>query len=112
MKETSIAIAPGNYGQEYMKETYGYDLDQSVKCSNFIGATIDQAISLGFEHILLTGHIGKLVKVSGGIMNTHSKEGDCRMELLAGAAILEGADIETVKKILGCVVTEEALHIL
>ena len=112
MDETAVAVAPGNYGQEYMKETYGYDLDKSVKCSNFIGATIDQAIDLGFEKILLTGHIGKLIKVSGGIMNTHSKEGDCRMELLAGAALLEGVKTETVKKILGCVVTEEALHLL
>ena len=112
MNEKYIAIAPGNYGQEYMKEAYGYDLDQSVKCSNFIGATIDQAVELGFEKILLTGHIGKLIKVSGGIMNTHSKEGDCRMELLAGASILEGEKIENVKQILGCVVTEEALHIL
>ena len=112
MGETKIAIAPGNYGQEYMKEAYGYDLDESVKCSNFIGQTIDKAIALGFEKILLTGHIGKLVKVSGGIMNTHSKEGDCRMELLAAAAILEGVDIDTVTWILDCVVTEEALHYL
>lgn len=112
MKEDKIAIAPGNYGQEYMKEAYGYDLDQSVKCSNFIGATIDRAIELGFKKILLTGHIGKLIKVSGGIMNTHSKEGDCRMELLSSASILEGVDVGIVKNILGCVVTEEALHML
>ena len=112
MGEKYIAIAPGNYGQEYMKQTYGYDLDKSVKCSNFIGATIDKAVELGFEKILLTGHIGKLVKVSGGIMNTHSKEGDCRMELLAASAVLEGVDIDTIAAVLDCVVTEEALHIL
>ena len=110
--ERYIAIAPGNYGQEYMRQTYGYELDKSVKCSNFIGATIDMAVELGFEKILLTGHIGKLIKISGGIMNTHSKEADCRMELLAAAAVMEGTDIETVTRILECVVTEEALHIL
>lgn len=43
------------------------------------------AAELGFDSIILTGHIGKLIKVAGGIMNTHSKEGDCRMELLAAA---------------------------
>ena len=112
MNKKYIAMSPGNYGQEYMKKAYGYDLDQSVKCSNFIGQAVDMAVGLGFEKILLTGHIGKLIKVSGGIMNTHSKEGDCRMELLAASAIREGADIEVVKKILGCVVTEEALRIL
>lgn len=62
--------------------------------------------------MLLTGHIGKLIKISGGIMNTHSREGDCRMELLAAAALLEGVDTETVCQLLSCAVTEEALQIL
>ena len=112
MNETAIAVAPGNYGQDYMRQAYGYDLDQSVKCSNFIGETIDLVVKLGFEEMLLTGHIGKLIKVSGGIMNTHSKEADCRMELLATAAILEGADEKTAKEILNCVVTEEGLSVI
>lgn len=76
-----VAVSPGNYGLDFMKKTYGYDLDRSVKCSNFIGDTIDMAVELGFQKLLLTGHIGKLIKVAGGIMNTHSKEADCRMEL-------------------------------
>ncbi|MBO5525093.1 MAG: cobalamin biosynthesis protein CbiD [Roseburia sp.] len=107
-----VAVSPGNYGLEYMKRTYGYDLDRSVKCSNFIGQTIDMAAECGFETMLLTGHIGKLIKVSGGIMNTHSKEGDCRMELLAAAALKAGADRETLLSLLEAVATEEAVRIL
>ena len=106
---TSVAVTPGNYGQDFMKQTYGYDLDKSVKCSNFIGNTIDMAVELGFKGILLTGHIGKLVKISGGMMNTHSKEGDCRMELLAAAAVKAGCSLDSVKSVLDCVTTEEAL---
>ena len=75
-----VAVAPGNYGLDFMKESYGYDLDRSVKCSNFIGETIDMAADMGFKRMLLTGHIGKLIKVAGGIMNTHSREADCRIE--------------------------------
>lgn len=71
-----VAVAPGNYGLDFMKESYGYDLDRSVKCSNFIGETIDMAADMGFKRMLLTGHIGKLIKVAGGIMNTHSREAD------------------------------------
>jgi len=104
-----VAAAPGNYGVDYMKSAYGYDLDRSVKCSNFIGDTIDMAAELGFEQMLLTGHIGKLIKLSGGIMNTHSREGDCRMELFAAAAIRQGASIECLREILGCLTTEEAI---
>ncbi len=106
------AIAPGNYGQEFMKRAYGYDLERSIKCSNFIGATIDMAVELGFKRILLTGHIGKLIKVSGGIMNTHSSEGDCRMELLVAAALSCGVETERLKRLLSCVTTEEALRLL
>ena len=107
-----IAVAPGNYGLDFMKKAYGYDLDKSVKCSNFIGVTIDMAVECGFTRMLLTGHIGKLIKVAGGLMNTHSKEADCRMELLSAFAIHEGAGADVAAKILDCVATEEAVRLL
>lgn len=107
-----IAVAPGNYGLDFMKKAYGYDLDKSVKCSNFIGVTIDMAVECGFTRMLLTGHIGKLIKVAGGIMNTHSKEADCRMELLSAFAIHEGAGADVAAKILDCVATEDAVRLL
>lgn len=109
---TIAAVSPGNYGLDFMKNTYGYDLNQSVKCSNFIGQTIDMAKEVGFTRMLLTGHIGKLIKLSGGIMNTHSKEGDCRMELLAAAAIWAGADTVLLQQILHCISTEKAAQVL
>lgn len=106
-----ISISPGNYGLDFMRLTYGYDLDASVKCSNFIGETLDLIGELGFESVLLLGHIGKLIKLSGGIMNTHSKEGDCRMELLASAGILAGAESWLLQQIMHCVSTEEAIQL-
>ena len=107
-----VAVSLGNYGLDFMKRTYGYDLDQSVKCGNFIGDTIDMAVESGFQKMLLIGHIGKLIKVAGGIMNTHSKEGDCRMELLAAFAVKFGVDPELVRAMLECVTTQEAVRIL
>ena len=107
-----VAVSPGNYGLDFMKKTYGYDLNRSVKCSNFIGAAIDMAVEAGFQRMLLTGHIGKLIKVAGGIMNTHSREADCRMELLAAFAIREQMDPRHVCKILECVTTQEAIPVL
>ncbi len=108
----SVAVTPGNYGRDYMKSRYGYDLDRSVKCSNFIGQTIDMAAELGFQRILLTGHIGKLIKVAGGIMNTHSREADARMELLAAFALRCQVPAECARRILDCLNTEEALALL
>lgn len=107
-----VAVSPGNYGLDFMKKTYNYDLDRSVKCSNFIGATIDMAAALGFQKMLWTGHIGKLIKVAGGIMNTHSREADCRMELLATFCVREQVELSQVRKILDCATTEEAVPML
>lgn len=106
------AVSPGNYGLNFMKETYGYDLNRSVKCSNYVGDTVDMVREMDFRGMLLTGHIGKLIKVSGGIMNTHSKEGDARMELLAAGVIRAGGSMDTLRDILDCRVTEEALGII
>ncbi len=101
-------ISPGNYGLDFMKANYDMDLDRSVKCSNYIGLTADMIKELGFEGMLLTGHAGKLVKVAGGIMNTHSREADCRMEIIAAAAAKEGAGRDLILRILDCLTTEEA----
>ena len=112
LAKTIAAITPGNYGQDFLLKHYNYDLDKSVKCSNFIGKTLDMCLETGFEKILLTGHIGKLIKVSGGIMNTHSKEDDCRMELLSAAAIRCGCSLDCAKKILNSLTTEEGLQFI
>ena len=105
-------VSPGNYGRAFMQETFGIELDQSVKCSNFIGETVDMVRELGFRELLLAGHSGKLVKIAGGIMNTHSREADCRMEILAAAAVKEGADTQEVLSILGSLTTEEAFAVM
>ena len=65
---------------------------------------------LDLEKMLLTGHIGKLVKVAGGIMNTHSREGDCRMEVLAAASVRNQVPYPVLEEILQCVTTEEAVR--
>lgn len=112
LSRSAVSVSPGNYGLDFMKRTFDFDIDKSVKCSNFIGDTLDMARGLGFKKILLTGHIGKLIKISGGIMNTHSREGDCRMELLCAAALKAGCSLETAKAILGAVSTEDGISII
>lgn len=110
--KTDLLLAPGNYGLEFVKKFHLPNPEQCVKCSNFIGQTLDKACELGFQRILLVGHIGKLVKLGAGIMNTHSKMADARMEILACCVLLSGGDAALAKQILSCTVTEEALQIL
>jgi len=107
-----LLITPGNYGEEFLKKSMTIDLSQSMKCSNYIGETLDMAAELGLKGILFVSHIGKFIKVSGGIMNTHSKCADSRAELMTAQAIRAGASLETAKKLLASNTTEEAIEIL
>lgn len=94
----NLLVTPGNYGQKYISEYLHLDLKQSVKCSNYIGETIDLAVTYGMENFLLVGNIGKLVKLAAGIMNTHSKIADARGEILAVHTVLCGGSPELVPR--------------
>ncbi len=107
-----LVITPGNYGETFSHNMEGLDLSNEMKCSNFVGETIDFAEAMGVKGILFIAHIGKFIKVSGGIMNTHSRNADCRAELMAAAALRAGADKEEALRILDTSTTEEALDVL
>ena len=104
-----LILAPGNYGLDFLEENYGIQPSEAVKCSNYIGEALDMAREEGCKGLILAGHIGKLIKVAGGIMDTHSRQADCRMELLAAAALRCHLGEEKALAILDSVTTEEAL---
>lgn len=106
----TLLVVPGNYGAGYVEAIDGLDPESAVRCSNYVGETLDYAAELGFENLLLVGNLGKLVKLAGGIMNTHSKESDSRMEILAGNAAVVGASNEVLKNIMDSVSTDDALY--
>lgn len=108
--ERRVLLTPGNYGKDFFGRSVPDRL--AVKCGNFLGEGVDAALSLGFTEILLAGHLGKLVKVAGGIWNTHSKYGDCRMELLAAHAALAGGDRETIAALFAAPTTVRGGEIL
>ena len=107
-----LVLVPGNYGLDYLNEFHPKLLKNSVKYSNFLGEAIDAAVEYGAKGILLAGHIGKLVKLAGGIMNTHSRNADSRMEILTAHAAVLGADQGTAAALMNCITTDEALEIL
>ena len=70
---------------------------QAVQMSNFVGFALDSAAELGFLRVILLGQPGKLVKVSGGSMQTHSQYGDGRRETLIAHLALMGAPNELLE---------------
>lgn len=105
-----LLMTPGNYGENFIRDSLGLDLKQAVKCSNYIGQSIDMAVQEGFTDFLLVGHGGKLVKTAAGIMNTHSSMADGRMEILAAHGAACGADPGMVEQILGSITVDQALN--
>ena len=107
---TDLLLTVGNYGDDFASCKLGLSLAGRIKCSNFIGQTLSDAISRGFRRVLLIGHIGKLVKLGAGIMNTHSAQGDARMEILVSCALARGASLEALRAVVACITTEAALE--
>lgn len=107
-----VLLTPGNYGSDFIRDGLGIDPALAVQTSNFIGDALDICRELGFRGALLIGHIGKLVKLAGGMFNTHSKYGDCRMEILAAQAAVCGVSPAGAAELLECAACDDALRIL
>ena len=107
-----LVLTVGNYSERFVSEKLLQLSEQCVMCSNFIGDAIDIGITLGFKNILIYGHIGKLVKLGSGIMNTHSSYADGRMETLIACGALAGLDNSLLCRLSDCATTDAALDIL
>lgn len=107
-----VLLTPGNYGSDFIKGSLELTPGREVQVSNFIGDGIDLCRDLGFRGFVLVGHIGKLVKLAGNMMNTHSKYGDCRMDILAACGGACGLRSERIREMLDCAACDDALRIL
>ncbi len=107
-----LLLTPGNYGEAFILSRPELAERPHVKCANHIGDAIDTAARLAFDSVIVAGHAGKIVKLSGGVMNTHSRVADCRMELLALHAGLAGADAALLRDILGAATVDSGLDML
>ncbi len=107
-----VLLTPGNYGSDFLKGSLDAAPGREVQVSNFIGDGIDLCRDLGFRGFVLVGHIGKLVKLAGNMMNTHSKYGDCRMDILAACAGACGLGRARIREMLDCAACDDALRIL
>ena len=105
----NLLLTIGNYSQNFLAENMPMIMNYGVKCSNYIGDAIDIALELGFESVLIVGHIGKLVKLGAGIMNTHSAQADGRMDVLVTCGVMADVDPKILKKLPSCATVDAAL---
>ncbi len=105
-----VILVPGNHGERFVREQLGVSTETVVTMSNFVGYMIEEAVRLGFRHIVLIGHPGKLVKIAAGIFHTHSHIADARMETLVAHLALIGAPHDLLLTVSECDTTEAALE--
>ena len=109
---TDLLMTPGNYGDSFAEGTLGLDLTHRCTCSNYLGMAIDHAAGLGFSSLLLVGHLGKLIKVAAGSMNTHSRVADGRRETLTAHAALAGGSPELLRALFDSPTTDAGVELL
>lgn len=104
-------LVPGKIG-ENIALRYGFDAQQLVQTSNFIGFMLDQAVAYEFADIVVFGHIGKLIKLAGGIFHTHSHVADARQEIFAAYLAMEGASQNLIEHVLKENTTEAIMQLV
>ncbi|EQC00287.1 cobalt-precorrin-5B (C(1))-methyltransferase CbiD [Photorhabdus temperata] len=107
-----VILVPGNHGERFVREQLGLDGQLVVTMSNFVGYMLQEAVRLGFRHIMLVGHPGKLVKVAAGIFHTHSHIADGRIETLIAYLALMGAPQALLLEVNRCDTTEAAMELI
>ena len=55
--EKYLLVTPGNYGADYLREHMTLPFERNIKCSNYVGETIDMAVDMGVKGILFVAHI-------------------------------------------------------
>ena len=107
-----IIFVPGNHGEQFIREKLNLDMKYVIRTSNFVGYMLKEAQRMGYKKILMAGHIGKFIKLSAGILNTHSKVADARSEILVSNLAMMKAPYEFLEKIDKCLTAEEAVELI
>ncbi|MFV0448876.1 MAG: cobalt-precorrin-5B (C(1))-methyltransferase CbiD [Vibrio sp.] len=109
---SKIVLVPGNHGERFVQQQLNIEQDIVVTMSNFVGYMLQEANRLKFEHVLIVGHLGKLVKIAAGVFHTHSHIADARLETLVTHLALLNAPHDLLRRIYHCLTTEEALELI
>jgi len=106
-----IVLTPGGLGAR-MAQEQNIPEEAIVQTSNFIGLMLDGCAQRRIQGVVLFGHVGKLIKVAGGIFNTHSQVADARREILAAHTALIGGGTQLIARIMQLNTIDEAPALL
>ncbi|NPV27510.1 MAG: cobalamin biosynthesis protein CbiD [Firmicutes bacterium] len=108
----TIVLTPGRQGFNWATRVGGVPVEAVVECSNFVGYLLQECVRLGVKQVILWGHIGKLIKVAGGIFHTHNRVADARLEILAAHCARRGLSVQGIQQILTSATLEGTLPVV
>ena len=107
-----IVLVFGYVGEKFCKESLGIRPESMIKIGDHVGFMIGECVKKRIKRVLLVGHIGKLVKVSNGQLDTNIKSGDDRLNTIARYAKLCLAGRRVMEQISAQASAEAAVDIL
>ncbi|WP_409199673.1 cobalt-precorrin-5B (C(1))-methyltransferase CbiD [Methanobrevibacter sp. DSM 116169] len=108
----NLVFTPGNIGEGLAQEKLKVSKDQIIQTGNYVGFMFNNAYEKGLKEFTYFGHIGKLVKVAGGIFNTKHSVADGRREIVITYAALNGASRNVLEEIYESKTTDDMFEIL
>lgn len=108
----NLVFVPGNIGEKLALKKLDIGKEQVVQTGNYVGFMFEEAEKRGITKFTFFGHIGKLIKVAGGIFNTKHAVADGRREIMVAHAALCGADKDSIQKLFDSKTTDDMMSIL
>ena len=107
-----LVFVPGNIGEKLALKNLDITKEQIIQTGNFVGFMFEEAEKRGITKFTYFGHMGKLIKVAGGIFDTKHAVADGRREVMVTHAALCGADRQSLQKLYDSKTTDDMMDIL
>lgn len=107
-----FVFVPGNIGEKLALKRLDITEEQVIQTGNYVGFMFEEAKKRGIDKFTFFGHIGKLIKVAGGIFNTKHAVADGRREIMITHAAICGAEKEILEELYDSATTDDMLDIL
>jgi cobalt-precorrin-5B (C1)-methyltransferase len=108
----NLVFVPGNIGEKLALERLEVSKEQIVQTGNFVGFMFEEAEKRGITEFTFFGHMGKLIKVAGGIFDTKHAVADGRREIMVAHAALCGVGRPDLQRLFDSKTTDDMMDIL
>lgn len=109
--QKSLVFCVGENGLDIAR-TLGIPPEVQIKTANWLGPLLVEAGLQSVSSVLLLGYHGKLLKLAGGIFQTHHHLADARLEILTAHAANLGLPSAQIQSLFVSPTAEAALQFL